>query len=165
MDLNEQKQQFSVAVARAVAAVCGLAYNEPGTDDDSVDATLAKRGGSGTTRSPKLDMQLKCSAVLAPGLTHIPLSLPIKNYDELRPTNVMVPRILVVTLVPVELDDWLTCSEDQLVLRKCAYWLSLRGLPASENKEAVSVYIPRAQIFDAAGVQDIFKRLQASELP
>lgn len=165
VDLNERKQQFSISLVRAVAAVCGLAYSIPGTDDDSVDATLARRGGGGTLRSPKLDLQLKCSGGLKPSAQHVTFVLPIKNYDELRPTDIMVPRILVVASVPADLDGWLTCSEDQFLLRNCAYWMSIRGFPDSANEASVTLHLPRAQIFDPAGVNSIFQRLSTNGLP
>jgi hypothetical protein len=165
MDLNEQKQQFSVAFIRAVAAVCGLAYATPDTDDDSIDATIALRGGGGSVRSPKLDLQLKCSSNLAIGPDFVSFVLPVKNYDELRPSNVMVPRILVVVAVHDTLTDWLKCSESEFAMRKCAYWLSLRDKEATPNSVSVTVQIPRRQQFDPPGLTNIFDRLKLSGLP
>src|SRR5581483_7510794 len=62
MDLSQKKQEFSNAYVKAVAAVCGYATHQPSVDDDSVDLGIAARGGGGTVRSPKLDLQLKCTA-------------------------------------------------------------------------------------------------------
>ena len=62
MHETQQKEQFSKAYIRAIAAVGGLRVSEPEVDDDSIDMTLAARGGSGGVRSPKLDLQLKCTA-------------------------------------------------------------------------------------------------------
>lgn len=165
MDLNEQKQQFSIAFVRAVAAQCGLAYSVPETDDDSVDATLAMRGGNGTVRSPKLDMQLKCTVGGASTPAHIPFVLPLKNYEELRPTNVQVPRILVVVLVPEQLVDWMDCKEPAFELRQCAYWMSLRGLPPTANQTSVTVQVPRQNLFHPAALNAIFTGLKLGQLP
>ena len=165
MDINEQKQQFSVALVRAVAAVCGLAYATPDTDDDSIDATIALRGGGGTVRSPKLDVQLKCSSVVDSSGDEMSYPLPIKNYNELRAVDVMVPRILVVVLVPDGLMDWLQWTEQQFTLRKCAYWLSLRGKPETENTSSVTVRLLRLQPFHSHALTDIFDRLKEHNLP
>nr|WP_245543634.1 DUF4365 domain-containing protein [Methanoplanus limicola] len=35
----------------------------------------------------------------------------MKNYNDLRPENVQVPRILLVLLVPDEIDIWIDQSE------------------------------------------------------
>lgn len=89
MDLNEQKQQFSFAFLRAVSAVAGLAISRSDTDDDSIDATLAVRGGAGTIKSPKLDLQLKCTAMSPPAGDAFNFVLKRKNYDDLIATDVM----------------------------------------------------------------------------
>ncbi|TMQ03035.1 MAG: DUF4365 domain-containing protein [Deltaproteobacteria bacterium] len=52
-----------------------------------------------------------------------------KNYDDLRHTDYVTPRILVVVFVPEQVADWTTHTEQELTMRYCAYWASLRGLP------------------------------------
>lgn len=165
MDLNEQKQQFSIAFVRAVAAQCGLAYSVPETDDDSVDATLALRGGNGTVRSPKLDIQLKCTADNKQTASHTPFFLPLKNYEELRPTNVQVPRILITVLVPDLPINWIDCAEPAFTLRNCAYWMTLRGLPATPNATGETLHIPRTNLFTPVALDSIFNRLKLGQLP
>ncbi len=64
--LNQMKEQFSHAYVKAVAAVAGFAWYKPSVDDDSIDLGLAQRGGGGTTRSPRLEIQLKCHAMATP---------------------------------------------------------------------------------------------------
>jgi hypothetical protein len=159
MTLDDQKQQFSFAYARAVAAAAKVAVNEPSVDDDSVDLSFRKRGGGGTVRSPQLDAQLKCteSANIHPG--HIAYPLKLKNYDELRPTNLLVPRILIVVTVPDDLTDWLKHSEDELAMRKCGYWLSLRGMAATTNQTNVTVHLPRANVFSVAQLIQMMQRI------
>ena len=147
MDLNGQKEQFSQAYVRAITAVAGFTLTKPDVDDDSVDFTIAHRGGHGTTRLPRLDLQLKCTGSVPPLEPEFSFALKKKNYDDLRHEDFMVPRILVIVIVPVELSEWVTHSEESLVLWRCGYWLSLRGAPASDNHESVTIHVPRAQRF------------------
>jgi len=165
MDLSQQKQEFSRAYVKAIAAVCGYATKDVSVDDDSVDLSLAARGGNGTVRSPQLDMQLKCTARDIISDTTVNFPVPIKNYDDLRPENVMVPRILVVVAVPDDVADWIYHSEEELLVRHCGYWFSLRGMPSTDNTETVTVNIPRTQVFDAAGVTAIMDRVATGGLP
>jgi hypothetical protein len=58
MDLNTQKEQFSVAFVHAVASVAGVKIIRAEVDDDSIDVGLERTGGC----APKLDLQLKCTA-------------------------------------------------------------------------------------------------------
>jgi hypothetical protein len=143
MDVNQRKEQFSKAYLRAVASVAGFTVYEPEVDDDSIDMGLAATGGAGSIRSPRLELQLKCTSqeVLHEDGVHFPLS--IKNYDDLRADDVLVPRILVVVRVPQFLTEWLAHSEEQLLMRRCGYYVSLRGRPAVENQESVTVTLPR----------------------
>jgi hypothetical protein len=165
MDINMQKEQFSRAYVQAVAACTGFAWSTPSVDDDSVDMSLHQTGGGGTIRSPQVDLQLKCTASGTPEEQTFSFSLKLKNYDDLRSTNLLVPRILVVVLVPDSLTDWLGHSEAEIALRRCGYWVSLRGLPPSENDTSQTVEIPRAQQFTVESLQAIMQRIGQGGLP
>lgn len=164
MDLSMQKEQFSRAYIKAVAACAGFACATPSVDDDSVDMSLFKRGGGGTIKSPRLDVQIKCKAAIVPS-DDFQYSVKLKNYDELRIENVMVPRILAVVLVPDNLADWLEHSETELAMRHCGYWVSLRGLPQSENACSETVTIPRNQQFTVRSLRDIMDRIGQGDMP
>lgn len=165
MDLNAQKEQFSRAYVQAVAAVAGFAWSQPSVDDDSIDLTLSDRGGGGTIKSPKLDLQLKCHAQTTPTEPTFSYPVKIKNYDDLRDDSIMVPRILVVVLVPDRVADWLNHAETELALRRCGYWVSLRSQPPTTNTATVSVSMERAKLFNADGLLQIMQRVRTGGLP
>jgi hypothetical protein len=165
VDLNQRKEQFSNAYVRAVASVAGFTLAKPEVDDDSIDLILAQRGGAGTVRSPRMEMQLKCTGrdIINNGGLHFPLKL--KNYDDLRVDDVLVPRILVVLCVPDDLSDWIEHTEQQMLIRHCAYWVSLRGLPASPNIANVTVQLPQGNLFNPASLTQIMARIGGGGLP
>ena len=112
---------------------------------------------------PRLDLQLKCTAdegVLHDELLHFPLK--IKNYKDLSHEG-LVPHALIVVLVPNQVDDWLSQTEEELVLRRCAYWFSLLGEPAVDNVESITVRIPRANQFTPQALQDMMRRINDGE--
>src|SRR3954454_9711632 len=100
MDIAQRKEQFSHAYVRAVASVAGYTVYKPEVDDDSVDLGLAAKGRGDTIRSPRLEMQLKCTAQNVVRTAHVGFELNKKNYDDLRGSDLLVPRILVVVVVP-----------------------------------------------------------------
>jgi hypothetical protein len=159
-----QKEQFSRAYVQAVAACAGFAWSVPSVDDDSIDFCLHQTGGGGTARSPRLELQLKCKAADTPAEPTFPHSLKLKNYNDLRDT-VFVPRILVVVLVPDNVADWLVHTEAQLAVRRCGYWLSLRGLPASNNDTGQTVTMQKTQQFSVEALQQIMNRIGQGGLP
>lgn len=73
--------------------------------------------------------------------------------------------ILVVVLVPEHVGDWLNATEQELALRRCGYWVSLRGLPTTTNENAVAVHVPRSQVFHPTTLRAIMQRLAQGALP
>jgi hypothetical protein len=165
MDLAQQKEQFSFAYLRAVAAVAGYTLYRPEVDDDSVDWGLAARGEAGTPRRPRVEVQLKCTARDVLDGDRIRFPLKRKNYDDLRDDNSLVPRVLVVVLVPPSPADWLRHSEEEMAMRHAAYWLSLRGRPDVPSEETVTVYLPRAQQLTPAALVQMMKRINDGGAP
>lgn len=165
VDINQRKEQFSNAYMRAVASVAGFACYKPEVDDDSVDWGLAARGGNGTTRSPKVEMQLKCCGRDIVGDNDLSYPLKIKNYDELRFENYQVPRILVVVAVPEDIGDWLVHTEEQLAMKYCGYWVSLRGKPDTTNTATVAVKLPRTQQFTVEQLAAMMARIGNGDQP
>lgn len=148
MDLNQQKAQFSLAYVHAVSAVAGAKFFRCDVDDESVDITLGLTGGDGTVRSPRLDIQLKCTEqdFLRPDGVHFPLKR--KNYDDLRAAEFMVPKVLVVLMVPDKLADWITATpEERLSLHRFAWWMNLAGADEKPDVDTPTVVLPRGQLF------------------
>ncbi|MCK6502146.1 DUF4365 domain-containing protein [Myxococcota bacterium] len=166
MHITHRQEAFSLAYVRAVAATAGFRVQD-GTqpDDDSVDLTIAARGPGGTVRSPRLDLQLKCQLGRPADEPTWPYDLKAKNYEDLRHTDLQVPRILVVVAVPDDVNTWLEQDEERLLMRHCGWWVSLRGLAASTNTNTVRVQVPRAQRFDVAGLTAIMARLGQGGVP
>ena len=165
MDENRQKEQFSDAYLRAVTATAGYNVYKPEVDDDSVDWGIGAHGGGGTTRSPKVELQLKSTSRDVLKDDHVAFPLTLKNYDDLRHTDYQVPRILVVVLVPKDAGAWIVQSEDCLALYHCGYWLSLYGRAEVTNSENVTVHLSRTNIFSVDGLTGIMDRIAKGGLP
>ena len=84
MTIDDQKEQFSFAYARAVAAVAQIAVSEPAVDDDSIDLLFQQKGGGRVFRSPRLEAQVKCTESATLHEEHVAYPLKLKNYEELR---------------------------------------------------------------------------------
>lgn len=158
-----QKEQFSKAYVRALASVVGLSMNDHTVDDDSVDCTFCLKGGGEKVRSPKLDVQLKCTERHVIGEKSISYQLSRKNYDDLRDKDVMVPRILVVMVVPNDLNDWLVAGKEETLIRKCAWWISLRGYADRADVKQPTIQIPIDQFFNPEQLRIIMERIGRGE--
>jgi hypothetical protein len=165
MEPNQQLEQLSRAYVRAVAAAAGVAVYEPEVDHDSIDLGLAARGGPGLLRSPRLELQIKATRrdLLREDGIHYPLKL--KNFEDLRGSDFLVPRILVVVLIPSDPTDWLTQTEEELVLRRCGYWLSLREHPSTTGKTSITTILPTENLFSAQAIHALMERIARQEAP
>lgn len=165
MTQNEQKQQLSVGYVHAVAARAGYACQATIVDDDSVDVTIAAKGrvhSHSVLRSPRLEVQLKASSQNILREEDVAFPLPVKNYEELR-CETMIPRLLVVFLLPDNERDWLEQSEEQMITRRCAYWLSLLGRPDTKNKTNVTVHLPRTNCLTVENLVAMMGRVSRRE--
>ena len=161
MDDNDRKERFSLAYIGAVAAHAGYHLSELyGPDKDSVDGLLM---GDEDGR-PRIEFQAKATSRGVLRGNRITFRLPVKNYDDLR-VRVLWPRILIVVVIPPEDTDWMVHSEEELRVRRCGYWLSLAGAPATTNRRTVSVRIPRTQVFDTQQLQTLMERANRGEAP
>ena len=156
MDLNTQKSRFSLAYIEAVASRAGFQVEEVKVDRDSVDGTVKSDLGI----RPRIEFQAKSTERDLVQNNHIHFPLSIKNYDDLR-LEAINPRILIVLMLPPDVDQWVAQTHEELCLRRCAYWLSLRGEPETSNSDNITVYVPLANIFDSTQLDGMMQRAEA----
>ena len=165
MDLSKRKEEFSYAYVHAIASVAGYGTTRPVVDDDSIDIQFLSSSKNCYTRSPRLEAQLKATAQNLLRGDHIYYPLEIKNYNDLRDSNVLVPRLLIcILLLEDSPSSWLNHSEEMMSLMKCGYWMSLKGYPPRENNHTVTVQIPKNQIFNVLALNDLMENVGKKEL-
>ena len=77
---------------------------------------------------PALDLQLKATVNLdTTAGEHYRFPLKRRNYDLLR-EETQVPRLLIVLELPRSKHEWITITDNELILRRRALWLSLTDL-------------------------------------
>jgi hypothetical protein len=165
MDLNLQKEQFSNAYVRAVAAAAGFQVYKPEVDIDKIDWIVAAPGPRKTVRSPMVGIQLKCTSRDILRANDLAFFVNAETYDNLRDPNHMFPRVLLVVVVPAEVAEWLVHAEENLALRDCGYWFSLRGLPESDNETGETIRIPRKQQFTIDALTGMMERVGVGGSP
>ena len=161
-----QQEGFSYAFIGAIATAAGYAINLAGRTEDAAGKDLEIVAPSVTGKcytSPALDAQVKCtidSNIIKE--THIHYPLPVKNYNYLidRP---LVPRLLIVVIIPRDLAEWLDASESQTVLQKCVYWISLKGQQPKKNTKKITILIPRSNLLTPKSLKDIMQRIADEE--
>ena len=59
--------------------------------------------------------------------------------------------------------QWLSQTSSELCLRRCAYWLSLKGQPPVPNTSSVTVHIPVANIFGSEQLSVLMDKVEREE--
>lgn len=155
MTYEQQREEFSIAYVRAIAAVAKVNIYNLEVDDDSIDIGFCVNSIAGSPISPKIDAQLKCISTLKLVDQEYRYPLKIKNYDELIGDH-YTPKILIVVDAPSDPAEWLDQNNDRLTLYRCGYWTSLMHMPAVENVATVTVSLPRSRVFSPDALSKFF---------
>lgn len=157
----DRKEALCRVYVKALAARAGYATSVPEPDRDSVDLRIQ----AGGPRRPALDLQLKATTVLSES-RHGMLSfrLPIKNYRDLR-EETQTPRLLVVLELPMNEAQWMTVTDDELVLRRRAYWTSLQhGHEEVLNQDSVTVHIPETNLLGVEALRGLMEQSRTGDI-
>lgn len=163
------ESELSYAYLHAVASHAGFVCEVSGrlSDKQGIDARLGvyEVFPNGILTDFSIQVQLKAT-VKTPAISTDGISfgkLSIDQYDDLRSTSLESQRILVVLFLPEAPEEWLRCTEQELILKRCAYWVSLRGAPPSTNPVSQTVYLPVGNILSAGALRDIASRVSRGE--
>jgi hypothetical protein len=167
---NDIEAELSYAYLHAVAAATAIGCDVAGRhlDNAGVDAMITARdqfAADSVLTDITLHVQLKATSsqpTISNGKFSYALN-DVKQYDKLRRVTTVPYRILVVLFLPVDAREWLQHSVDVLSLKRCAYWVSLRGAPPTTNTSSITVYIPETQIFSPDGLQQLMVRISKQE--
>jgi Domain of unknown function (DUF4365) len=143
----------------AVATISGYLVSKQNLDKDGVDITISAGGEA----RPKLDIQCKSTFNLDWTNEAANFALPIRNYDLLR-CAVQTPRLLVVLDLPKLEADWVVIGPDELILRKCAYWLSLSDAAESSNQTSKTVSLNPNNRFDAGALRLLMEQSRSGTI-
>lgn len=164
---THRQESLSRAYIQAIASRCGL--NCSFRDFDyGVDVTvhlIQRRDNRYVETGFNLDIQAKSSYRAMVTDTDVLYDMEVKTYDDLRDSQVGTPRILVLLVQPEIETDWTKMTEEELMLRRCAYWLSIKGKDATTNTNTVRVSIPRSNRFSVEALQGLMERLRRGEDP
>ena len=158
MNDNQRKAELSYSYLSALCAMAGFTCQRgPTPDDDSIDATVRTRGSN----RPVFDVQLKATSSPDWRPDGLHFRLKRKNYDDLRADRTL-KAILVVLELPAAPQEWLDCSADRLIIRRCARWEWLSGYPEIERESRVIV-IPESQRFDLVAMSLLMDKIRRGE--
>ena len=146
------ESELSYAYLHAVCSKAGISCKPGDRHDDGagVDAEINYRGPlkHPYLRDVQLNVQLKATTnqpvIIERGFSYFLQGTT--RYDKLRTNDSPIYKILVVLFLPENSDEWLNCSEEELILKKAAYWVNLYGAPSVDTTSGTTIYIPTSNI-------------------
>ncbi len=161
---NHRQEALCRAYVQAVAALAGVATSVP-TPDYGVDQSLraiVQRGSRRLDGRLHVDLQLRSTTQASVADGEVSYDLDVSTYESLREPS-LGGCLLVVLVLPNDEAEWVSQTVDELVVRRCAYWYSLRGAAPTKATSSVRVGIPQSQMFSAEAVRAIFDRLRQGD--
>lgn len=170
MTPQDVEASLSYAYLYAIASHAGVACQEANRAHDNlgIDACLSLRRDFGELAVfTELSVHVQLEATVKPSIGRdgrMPYFLAnTVEYDRLRKPSALPPRLLGVLFLPPERTAWLSHDVEQLILRRCAYWVSLVGAPECDNLTGQTVYLPSSQALSPTGLIELFRRLACQE--
>ena len=127
--------------------------------------SVSERGGRYIDTGDQIDLQVKSSSLGVVKETEVIYDLEVRAYDVLRQSRPRCPRLLVLLVLPDEEAAWISQSTEELIIRRCAYWYSLRGAEATTSTSKIRITIPNTNVFSVEAVQRMMKALRKGQLP
>ncbi|MFC6046477.1 DUF4365 domain-containing protein [Methylobacterium hispanicum] len=166
--IQHTQECLSLAYVHAIAGRAGANLLVGRVHDYGVDGSFrhveifdnGRRVESGTA----VDFQLKATTRWSANETEIIYDLEAKTFNDfIRRRSRAIPFILIVLCLHSKMDQWLTTTEDDLVLRQCCYWFKPTGA-ITLNPTTIRIKVPRVNIFTAERLATILEEEAAAEL-
>jgi hypothetical protein len=165
------ESEISYAYLHAVASKAGMSCRDANRHEDNngIDAQLtAWLPYENPETLTEIDIKVQLKATIAApdddGLNYEYRLQGANRYNDLRSETLSIARILIVLFLPRDAETWLSHSPEQLVLRRCAYWQSLRGAPEIAAGSVV-VKLPKTQPFSPDQLTQLARRLSRRDFP
>ncbi|WP_295133421.1 DUF4365 domain-containing protein [uncultured Reyranella sp.] len=166
------ESELSYAYLHAVASRAGASCL-PLTrhhDNSGIDAQITSWGPfPAGSYFKEVDVRVQLKATIAtPSTSNGYISYfvnGVDHYNDLRAHTLAVPRILVVLFLAPDEAEWLAHTPQNLMMKRCAYWVSLRDAPATANRSGTTVYIPESQHFSPLELKALLDRLANRDVP
>jgi len=169
--LNNIESELSYAYLHAIASRAGLNCTVANRSDDNygIDATVAHYDEIPGTYRTDVSLRVQLKATKNKGAetkTHISYPFSgMEGYNKLRENKGEPHRILIVLFLSEIESNWLTITEDELIMKHAAYWVCLYGAEQSTNDTSKTVYMPKANLLTPEALKSLCQEIGKGNIP
>ena len=162
LTIQHKKEALGQAYIRAIIAKAGynLAKDEFDYGFDGTIKAVDNRGGRRVDSGFGINFQLKSSCEVDFKDGEVIYDLESKNYNDLVAEVTTLPNILILFVLPKDESDWINCSFEHLIIRRCAWWYSLAGMPPTNNPRKKRIKIPEQQMFSPEELHKLMDKVK-----
>lgn len=158
---TKRKEEISLSYLNAICAYVGIGVSINKHDDDGIDVYLQKliTLEDGIKININITAQLKStSRVLTETKDVVKYPLESKNYNDLCRKSTS-HQLLFVLLLPNDESKWIEHSVDELIIRKCMYWVDLTNKTPTSNTDNITIEIPKDNYLNSEALIEIFENI------
>lgn len=161
--MNEKlfEEDLSISYLRAIAAQAQVTFELNHRDEDSKDVDLKQQtvNDAGEPFNVEFSVQLKATKRIDYETDDIiKYSLKVKNYNDLCQKGT-TDIILCLLVLPEDSSTWVYQTPEELILKRCMYWVSLKGKSPSSNTSCVTIDIPKTNIMSAETLKKLIHKI------
>ncbi len=155
LDSNVHQGFFGESFVAVIAAAAGFDVDFPRLGH-AIDFSISARGPKGTSRSRKIDVQVKTWAKPRYKGETLAYPLEVSAYNNMCGSDHDVRQYVVLCLVPEEYLQYADANHRRMRLQRSAYWFSLREqepdftLPEGSSK---TIFVPTSQLLTVLTLQ------------
>jgi hypothetical protein len=168
---NDRQAELSYAYLHAVASAAGFSCSigsrlEDGRGIDARVGTGKKLAANSRLEDFDIDVQLKSiSQKVTENENKISFYFRgLDQYNKLRSEKNGSVKIVVLLILPVDSNEWITVSPSELILKNAAYWATLRGAPASSNSSGETIYFPKENLLTVDALKNLMTLISTGEV-
>jgi hypothetical protein len=144
------KEAISLRYMELIAADSGYktasSYPDYGTDLEIKEVGFRpnndKKRYLETGRELKLQLKATTEASISYEGNDIKYDLKSDTYNDLiQRKNSKTPLILILFILPLSKDEWLSISDKELIIKKCAYWFIPDNSDSTNNSSTIRISI------------------------
>lgn len=171
LSIQNIESELSYAYLHAIASKAGMNCKTGNRHDDNegIDAVVNYNGPIPETYITDVQIDVQLKATIKDGGDNPDYWTyylqGVNRYDKLRLDSSPIVKILVVLFLPNNSEEWLKCSQDELILKHAAYWVCLHGAKASDNTTGQTIYIPKTNLITPESLRNLAIEIGQNKKP